>query len=54
MSKRTLWHMAIGFAGFGYIVLALCLNIQSPIFAAIFIMVAGYEVVDSHTGRHKT
>ncbi len=53
MSKKALWNMTIGLAGLGYIVLALCQNIQSPLFAALFVMVAGYAVMESHFGRRK-
>jgi len=53
MSKRTIWNMAIAFSGTVYLALALFQNIQSPVFAVIFVMVAGYEVIGSHTSRHK-
>lgn len=52
MSKKTLWNWTIGLAGFGYLALALWQNIQSPVFAALFVIVAGHEVVESRAGRH--
>ena len=45
MTKRAIWDMTICFAGLGYIVMELWLNIQSPIFATLFVMAAGYELV---------
>lgn len=53
MSKRALWDMAICFAGVGYVVMQLWLNIQSPIFGALFVIVASYELIGSHSGRRK-
>lgn len=53
MSKRALWNMAICGAGIGYIVMELWLNIQSPIFAAVFVTVAGYELIESHAPRRR-
>ena len=53
MSKRAIWNMTICFAGVGYIVMELWLNIQSPLFAAVFVTVAGYELIESHTPRRK-
>jgi hypothetical protein len=53
MSKKALWNMAIGFAGVVYLIVDLWQNIQSPAFAVIFVMVAGYEVIGSQASRHK-
>ena len=53
MSKKTVWNMTIGFAGIIYLVLALSQNIQSPLFAVLFVLAAGHEVIGSHTSRHK-
>jgi hypothetical protein len=53
MSKKAVWHTTIGLAGIVYIVIALSQNVQSPVLAAIFILVAGYEVIDSRTHKHK-
>ena len=54
VSKKALWDAIIGLAGLLYIALALSRNVQSPVFAAAFILAAGYELVESHSGRHKT
>lgn len=53
MSKKAIWNMEIGFAGLVYVVVDLCQNIQSPLFAVLFVLVAGDEVIGSHTSRHK-
>jgi len=54
MSKRAMWNTAICIAGIGYIVMELWLNIQSPLFAAAFVLVAGYELIESHSARRKS
>jgi hypothetical protein len=54
MSKKAIWQVVIGLAGVVYIVVALSQNIESPVLAAIFVLVAGYEVIESHHGRHKS
>jgi len=51
MSKRAIWNMTICCAGAGYILMELWLNIQSPIFAALFVMVAGYTLIEAHARR---
>jgi hypothetical protein len=53
MSKRAVWSVTIALAGFSYIVVALWLNIQIPVFAALFVLAAGYEVIESHAARRK-
>ena len=53
MSKRAVWNMTIGGAGVGYVIVALWLNVQSPLFAAAFVVAAGYEIVESRVSRHK-
>ncbi len=53
MSKKLIWQTAIGLAGLAYIVVALSQNVESPLFTAIFILAAGYEVIESHLGKHK-
>jgi len=54
MSKKTIWNIVIGFSGVVYLIVDLWQNIQSPVFAALFVMVAGYEIIGSHTSRHKS
>ena len=53
MSKRALWNMTICGACIAYIFMELWLNIQSPIFAALFVTVAGYELIESHVARRR-
>ena len=53
MPKKAIWQTTIGLAGFTYLVLVFAGNIQSPIFAAVFILVAGYEVIGSHNAKNK-
>jgi hypothetical protein len=54
MSKRAIWNMTICGAGIGYIVMDLWMNIQSPLFAAVFVTVASYELIESHTARRRS
>jgi len=54
MSKRAIWDTTIGLAGLFYLGLVFSQNIESPVFAGAFILVASYELIDSHNGRHKT
>ena len=53
LTRKVIWNLAVGGAGLGYVLLALCLNIQSPLFAGLFIIAAGYEVIGAHSGRRK-
>lgn len=53
LTRKVIWNLAIGGAGFGYILLALCLNVQSPLFAGLFIVAAGYEVIGDHSAYRK-
>ena len=52
--RRGIWNLAIGVAGVGYILLALCLNVQSPLFATLFVAAAAYEVIGSHSGHRRS
>jgi hypothetical protein len=54
MSRKMIWQTAIGLAGLAYVVLALSRNVESPVFAAIFVLAAGYEVIESHHSKHKS
>ncbi len=53
MSKNATLNIMIGFSGVSYVVLALWQNIRSPLFVALFVLVAGYEVIGSHTSGDK-
>ena len=48
---KVIWNIAIGVAGVSYMLMALCLNVESPLFAGLLIAVAGYEVIESRFGR---
>jgi hypothetical protein len=48
---KVIWNIVIGVAGVSYILMMLCLNVESPLFAGLLIAVAGYEVVESRLGR---
>ena len=54
MSKRAIWDMTIVLAGVGYIIIVLSENIQSSAFAVLFIMVAGYEMIEAHAEEAKS
>jgi fatty acid desaturase len=44
--QRAFWDTVLGLAGLIYIGTLLCFNIQSPLFAAAFIVLAAYEVIE--------
>lgn len=48
---KVVWNIAIGLGGVSYILMTLCLNVESPLFAGLLIAAAGYEVVESRFGR---
>lgn len=43
---RAFWDIALALAGLIYIGTLLCFNLQSPLFAAAFIVLAAYEVIE--------
>ena len=53
MTTRTVWECALGIAGLLYLALALFKGIESPLFAVLFVMLAGMELVTSYRTRHK-
>lgn len=53
MSARTVWECALGIAGVLYLALVLFKSIESPLFAVLFVMLAGVELVASYRTRHK-
>lgn len=53
MSRRAIWECALGLAGVLYLALALFKSIESPLFAGLFVMLAGMELVTSYRTRHK-
>jgi hypothetical protein len=54
MPKRAIWDVAVGLAGCIYIVMVFILNVQSSIFAFLFVLAAGYEVIGFRAARHST
>jgi len=51
--RKVIWNIAIGVAGVSYMLMALCLNVESPLFAGVLIAAAGYEIVGSQFGRRR-
>jgi hypothetical protein len=45
-SKRAYWDLIICGAGLVYVALALFINLDSPLFALVLIILAGYELLD--------
>jgi len=45
-SKRAFWDLTICGAGLVYVALALLINLDSPLFAFVLIILAGYELLD--------
>ena len=43
--------LAIGLAGLSYVLLVLCANIQCPVFAWLFVVIAGYKVIRRRAGK---
>jgi hypothetical protein len=50
-SKRAVWDLTICAAGLVYLALVLFLNLDSPLFGLLLIVVAGYELIEPH--RHR-
>ena len=53
MTARAIWECALGIAGLLYLALALFKGIESTVFAMVFVMLAGFELVSSFRTRHK-
>lgn len=53
MTARAVWECALGIAGILYLALTLFKGIESPVFAVLFVMLAGMELVSSYRTRHK-
>ena len=50
--KRVFWDLAICGAGWAYVALALCLNLDSPLLAIGLLILATHELVEPHRHRH--
>jgi len=48
LPPRIIWNCALIAAGTLYLVMVLFDGIESPVFAAGFVVLAGFEVVHSH------
>ena len=49
--KRALWTWAIGISGLIYLAMVLFLDLYSPVFGAVLIVLAGYEVIEARFRR---
>ena len=54
LSKRAVWNLLLGITGLIYVGLVLFLEIESPVFVAAFILLAGNELVAAHSGKHRS
>jgi hypothetical protein len=45
IGKRAFWDLTIGGAGLVYLVLVLFVDLDSPIFGLLLIVLAGYELL---------
>jgi hypothetical protein len=48
VTGRLIWNCALIVAGVLYLGLVFSQNIESPIFAAVFVGLAGFEVIHTH------
>jgi len=51
IGKRAFWDLTIWGAGLVYMALVLFLNLDSPLFGLLLIVLAAYELLEPH--RHK-
>ena len=49
--KRAIWDLAIVIAGLIYLVMVLFVDVYSPVFGLVVIVLAGYEVIGPHRWR---
>ena len=54
VAGKVIWNIAIGVAGVSYILMTLCLNVESPLFAGMLIAAAGYEIIESRFGWRRS
>jgi hypothetical protein len=50
-SKRAIWDCAIGLAALIYLGAVLCVNLYSPEFGLILIVLAAYEILEPRCGQ---
>jgi len=51
-NKRAIWDLAIGIAGLVYLGMVLFVDVYSPLFGLVVIVLAGYEVLGPHRRKH--
>ena len=51
MDKRACWDLTIWGAGLVYMALVLFVNLDSPLFGLLLIVVAGYELLEPHSRK---
>ena len=51
-NKRAIWDLAIGIAGLVYLGMVLFVDVYSPLFGLVVIVLAGYEVLRPHRRKH--
>jgi len=51
-NKRAIWDLAIGVAGLVYLGMVLFVDVYSPVFGVVVILLAGYEVLGPHRRKH--
>ena len=50
-NKRFIWDCVIGIAVLIYLSVVLCMNMYSPAFGLILIVLAAYEILEPHCGK---
>jgi hypothetical protein len=50
-NKRFIWDCVIGIAVLIYLSVVLCMNLYSPAFGLILIVLAAYEMLEPHCGK---
>jgi hypothetical protein len=50
-SKRVIWDCAIGIAVLIYLGVVLCVNLYSPAFGLVLIVLAAYEILEPRYGK---
>jgi len=48
---RAIWDLVIGIAGLGYLGVVLFVNLDSPAFGLVWIVLAGYEILEPRCGK---
>jgi len=51
-NKRAIWDLAIGIAGLVYLGMVLFVDVYSPLFGLVVIVLAGYEVLGPHRRKY--